>query len=74
MSIKSPLAWTVAGVLDEIASLSRSMPDRSLAFVLGSGASVTSGISTGKVMVGNWLNELHLRECHRQPMTLKLEK
>lgn len=39
------------------------MPDRSLSFVLGSGASFSSGISTGKVMAENWLNELHLREC-----------
>lgn len=64
VSIKSPLEWTVAGVLEEIASLNKSMPDRSLAFVLGSGASFSSGISTGKAMAENWLNELHMRECH----------
>lgn len=62
--IKSPLKWTVAGVLDEIENLNRSMPDRSLAFVLGSGASVTSGIPTGKTMAEKWLDELHRRECH----------
>jgi len=62
-SIKSPVKWTVAGVLDEIEKLNRSMPDRALAFVLGSGASVTSGIPTGATMAEKWLNELHLREC-----------
>jgi Tfp pilus assembly protein PilF len=60
----TPIEWTVAGVLDEIGKLHSSMPDRALAFVLGSGASVTSGIPTGKTMAENWLNELHLRECH----------
>lgn len=39
------------------------MPDRALAFVLGSGASFSSGIPTGKAMAENWLKELHLREC-----------
>lgn len=63
-SIKSPLKWAVAGVLDEIENLHRSMPDRALAFVLGSGASVTSGIPTGKTMAEKWLKELHRRECH----------
>lgn len=48
--IKSLLKWTVAGVLDEIEKLNPSMPDRALAFVLGSGASVTSGIPAGKTM------------------------
>lgn len=63
-SIQSSLKWTVAGVLDEIEELNRSMPDRALAFVLGSGASVTSGIPTGATMAEKWLNELHRRECH----------
>ena len=62
--IKSPLKWTVAGVLDEIEKLNYSMPDRALAFILGSGASVTSDIPTGKTMAEKWLSELHLRECH----------
>jgi len=53
----------MAGVLDEIGKLNISMPDRALAFVLGSGASSTSGIPTGKTMAENWLNELHQREC-----------
>ena len=62
-SHKSPVEWTMTGVLEEISTLNVSMPDRSIAFVLGSGASVSSGISTGKVMAENWLNELHIREC-----------
>ena len=49
----SPVEWTVAGVLDELVKLHSSMPDRALAFVLGSGASVSSGIHTGKTMAEN---------------------
>ncbi|SOD41975.1 tetratricopeptide repeat protein [Nitrosovibrio sp. Nv4] len=64
VSAKSPLEWTVAGALDEVASLDKCMPDRSIAFLLGSGASVSSSISSGKIMAENWLNELHIRECH----------
>lgn len=60
----SPTKWTTAGVLDEITKLHNTMEDRALAFVLGSGASFTSGIPTGKAMAETWLKELYLRECH----------
>jgi tetratricopeptide (TPR) repeat protein len=62
-SANSPVEWTVAGVLDEIGKLHSTMQDRALAFVLGSGASFSSGIPTGKTMAESWLKELHLREC-----------
>ncbi len=62
-STSSPTEWTVAGLLDEIDKLNRTMEDRALAFVLGSGASFTSGIPAGKEMAETWLKELHLREC-----------
>ena len=63
-STPTPTTWTSAGLLDEIEKLHKTMEDRALAFVLGSGASFTSGIPTGKEMAERWLKELHLRECH----------
>lgn len=62
-SKKSPIEWTVAGLLNEIRTMHATMPDRALAFVLGSGASASSGIPTGKAMAEKWLKELHQREC-----------
>lgn len=56
--------WTLDGVLEEIALIDNSMPDRQFAFILGAGASFTSGIPTGKTLAQGWLKELHRRECH----------
>lgn len=40
--------WTVKGLLDEIRHLKDNMKDRSLAFILGAGASISSGIPAGR--------------------------
>lgn len=56
--------WTLDGVLEEIALIDSTMPDRQFAFILGAGASFTSGIPTGKTLAEGWLKELHRRECH----------
>jgi len=53
----------VEGALAEIAEIDKSMPDRSFAFILGAGASVSSGISSGSELARQWLKQLHLREC-----------
>ena len=55
--------WTADGLLDEIKKLDANMPDRALAFILGAGASVTSGIPAGGALAQTWLKETHLREC-----------
>ncbi|AHG43498.1 hypothetical protein N018_04980 [Pseudomonas syringae CC1557] len=55
--------WTLEGVLDELARLDGSMHDRHFAFILGSGASFSSNIPTGKDLAQRWLTDLHLREC-----------
>ena len=55
--------WTLEGVLDELARLDSSMHDRHFAFILGSGASFSSNIPTGKDLAQRWLTDLHLREC-----------
>ena len=55
--------WALDGVLDELARIHNSMRDRQFAFILGAGASFTSGIPTGRHLAQRWLNDLHLREC-----------
>lgn len=55
--------WTLDGVLDEVARIHRTMNDRQFAFILGAGASVTSGIPTGGQLASKWLRDVHLREC-----------
>ncbi|MBX8567653.1 tetratricopeptide repeat protein [Pseudomonas cichorii] len=55
--------WTLDGVLDEMARIHSSMKDRQFAFILGAGASFTSGIPTGQHLAQRWLKDLHLREC-----------
>lgn len=55
--------WTLEGVLDELARINVSMHDRHFAFILGSGASFSSNIPTGKDLAQRWLTDLHLREC-----------
>ena len=55
--------WTLEGVLDELARINASMHDRHFAFILGSGASFSSNIPTGKDLAQRWLTDLHLREC-----------
>ncbi|WP_306548891.1 SIR2 family protein [Desulfobulbus sp.] len=46
-----------------IKQIDADMPDRSLAFVLGAGASVTSGIPAGMTLATGWLKEMHGRHC-----------
>jgi protein O-mannosyl-transferase len=55
--------WTLDGVLDELARINGAMKDRQFAFILGAGASFTSGIPTGHHLAQKWLKDLHLREC-----------
>ncbi|AZZ75776.1 hypothetical protein CCX46_11615 [Pseudomonas sp. RU47] len=55
--------WTLEGVLDEMKRIHNTMKDRQFAFILGAGASFTSGIPTGQHLAVRWLKDLHLREC-----------
>jgi len=55
--------WTLEGVLDHMARIHDAMKDRQFAFILGAGASFTSGIPTGQDLAQQWLKDLHLREC-----------
>ncbi|MGE3296048.1 MAG: tetratricopeptide repeat protein [Porticoccaceae bacterium] len=40
------------------------MDDRAFLFILGAGASVSSGIPAGAILVERWLGELYSRLCH----------
>lgn len=55
--------WSLDGVLDDMSTIHASMKDRQFAFILGAGASVSSGIPTGESLAVKWLKDLHLREC-----------
>lgn len=55
--------WTLDGILDEMEIIHGAMKDRQFAFILGAGASFTSGIPTGQGLAQKWLKDLHLREC-----------
>ncbi|MBQ0959030.1 tetratricopeptide repeat protein [Ideonella sp. 4Y11] len=63
MSEQAVPEWTLDGTLDELARIDRCMKDRQFAFILGAGASFTSGIPTGHHLAQQWLKDLHLREC-----------
>lgn len=56
-----PENWTSQGLLAHIRRLHQHHPDHRFAFVLGAGASVSSGIPAGKELVDGWLRELHER-------------
>jgi len=53
---------TTAGFLSEFLARHKKMTDRPFCWVLGSGASVQSGIPTGDTLAMQWLKELHVME------------
>ena len=53
---------TIDGFLDEFKQRHEQMADRPFCWVLGSGASIQSGIPSGKDLAVQWLTELHRRE------------
>src|SRR5438045_2062819 len=50
---------TVQGFLNEFKRRNDQMKDRPFCWILGSGASVQSGIPTGALLARQWLKELH---------------
>lgn len=63
MDVLGVSEWNLDGVLDDMQQIHASMKDRQFAFILGAGASVTSGIPTGKHLAQKWLKDLYRREC-----------
>lgn len=58
--------WSIEGLLDEIKKQNEIMQDRSLAFILGAGASISSGIPAGGTLAQGWLKESYRRKCLNQ--------
>ena len=56
-----PKEWSEKGLLAEIRKLHQQ--GRSLAFILGAGASVSSRIPAGGDLARKWLEECYQREC-----------
>ncbi|MFO1146537.1 MAG: hypothetical protein U1E33_08350 [Rhodospirillales bacterium] len=50
--------WTMKGFLDEFVRIHHQMPQRAFAFILGAGASRSSGIPTGAELVDFWLEDI----------------
>jgi Tfp pilus assembly protein PilF len=60
---------TVQGFLSEFVRQDKNMPDRPFCWILGSGASVQSGIPPGGKLAMDWLKELHeLEDFEKQPL------
>lgn len=56
--------WPIQAFLDQFDWVEKKMEGRKFAFILGAGASVSSGIPTGGQLVDRWLRELHARDLN----------
>lgn len=63
--------WTLDGVLEEIINVHHNMKDRHYAFILGAGASKSSGINTGHELAQRWLEEIYRRECLDKTLSIE---
>ncbi|MHC4701755.1 MAG: tetratricopeptide repeat protein, partial [Planctomycetota bacterium] len=54
-----PKEWTAVGFLDEFMRIHEMMKDRSFAFLLGAGASITSNIPDGGKLARQWVEQLY---------------
>ncbi|MHC4697629.1 MAG: SIR2 family protein, partial [Planctomycetota bacterium] len=57
-----PEEWTTKAFLHHFRKIDGQMKGRKFAFVLGAGASVTSGVPSGAALVDRWLGELYSRD------------
>lgn len=64
MTKTSPTHWTQTGFLDTFMQRDSKMQDRAFCFILGSGASVTSGIPSGGKLAQSWLEEIYRKTPH----------
>ena len=58
----APKEMSWKGLVEQFARVDKQMPDRRFAFVLGAGASKSSGIKTAGELVDEWLQILHKRD------------
>jgi TIR domain/SIR2-like domain len=61
MSFAKVEEWTDSGLVSDFVEFHKQMEDASFAFVLGAGASVTSGIPTGGQLAKQWVDDLYKR-------------
>lgn len=59
---RGPEIWTTEAFVEHFMRIDKQMPERPFAFVLGAGASVSSGIPSGGQLVDRWLAEIKLRD------------
>lgn len=60
--ISKATEWSLDGFVEHFDFVHHKMPDHKYAWVLGAGASYSSGIPLGGELVDRWLKELHLKE------------
>lgn len=68
---REPECWTAGAFVDHFKRVNEQMHDRRFAFVLGAGASVSSGIPSGRTLVDEWLRQLHLRDPERKDVKIE---
>jgi protein O-mannosyl-transferase len=61
-----PKVISMLGLVDEFRHFHKTMQDRRFAFVLGAGASKSSGIKLASEMVVDWINQLHRASASAQ--------
>ena len=66
-----PEVWTTEAFLQHFLRVDDQMLERSFAFVLGAGASVSSGIPTGARLVDKWLGEIKLRDSEGKDLPVE---
>jgi protein O-mannosyl-transferase len=59
-----PEKWTLDGLENHFQAVHQTMPDHRFCWIIGAGASRSSGIPTGGELVDWWLKDLHLRHCN----------
>ena len=59
--------WPADGLINELRYLDK-LPDRRFVFVLGAGASSSSGIPTGDQMARSWLERLQKHTASKEPL------
>jgi tetratricopeptide (TPR) repeat protein len=58
-TVTEPQEWTAVGFLDEFMRIHQTVNDRSFAFLLGAGASITSNIPGAGNLARHWVEELY---------------
>jgi hypothetical protein len=65
--MNSDLFLSNAGFLERFADLHKNRPEHPFCWVLGTGASASSGIPMGRELTERWLNEMYERSSSRKP-------